>query len=55
MKQKVIAEIVATSWTVLGLFVAWVVLEGTSKAVVGALLLAVVLGWAVTMPFRLRD
>ena len=55
MKEKIIAELVGTSWTILGMFVAWIVLEGDAKSVVGVSLLLVILAWAVTMPLRLRD
>lgn len=55
MKEKIIAEIVATSWTILGMFVAWIVLEGDAKSVVGVSLLLVISAWAVTMPRRLQD
>ena len=55
MRDKIIAELVATSWTILGMFVAWVVLEGDAKSVVGILLLAVISAWAVTIPLRLKD
>lgn len=55
MKEKIVAELVSTSWTILGMFVAWVVLEGEAKSVVGVSLLLVIAAWAVTMPMRLRD
>lgn len=55
MKEKIIGELVSTSWTLLGLFVAWVVLEGDAKGIVGILLLLITAAWAGTMPLRLKD
>jgi hypothetical protein len=46
-------DIVAQIWTVLGMFVAWIVLEGSAKSVVGWCILVVLAVWIVT--FRLRN
>jgi hypothetical protein len=47
------SDIVNQLWTLLGMFIAWVVLEGSAKTVVGyAILISTVL-WAVT--FKLRN
>jgi hypothetical protein len=47
------SDIVNQLWTLLGMFVAWVVLEGSAKTVVGyAILLSSVI-WGLT--FKLRN
>ena len=42
-------------WTLLGMFVAWIVLEGSAKAVVGWCILASIAVWIITFPLRNRD
>lgn len=39
-------------WTLLGMFIAWVVLDGSAKTVVGIAIWATLIVWAVTYPFR---
>jgi hypothetical protein len=39
-------------WTLLGMFVAWIVLEGTAKTVVGWSIIASLVVWLVSFPFR---
>lgn len=40
-------------WTLLGMFIAWVVLEGSAKSVVGYAIVLSLAIWGVT--FRLRN
>ena len=43
-------------WTLLGMFIAWVVLEGSAKTVVGYAVIACTAIWAITFPLRnLKD
>lgn len=51
--KKFINDLVGQIWTLLGMFVAWVVLEGSAKAVVGWCILASLAVWIIT--FRLRN
>lgn len=44
-------DIVEQSWTLLGMFVAWLVLEGSARDLVGNLIIATLLIWVVTFPF----
>ena len=46
-------DIIGQLWTLLGMFVAWVVLEGSAKEVVGWCILASLGIWVVT--YRLRN
>jgi hypothetical protein len=51
--REFFSDIANQLWTLLGMFVAWVVLEGSAKTVVGyAILLSTVI-WGVT--FKLRN
>ena len=40
-------------WTLLGMFIAWVVLTGSAKTVVGYAIILTLIVWAVT--YRLRN
>jgi len=42
------------AWTILGMFIAWLVLEGSAKTVTGWLILLTIAIWIVTYPLR-RD
>lgn len=44
-------DIVEQSWTLLGMVVAWLVLEGSAKELVGNLILVTLTLWIVTFPF----
>jgi putative Mn2+ efflux pump MntP len=50
--KKIIRDILDQSWTLLGMFVAWIVLEGSAKTIVGYCILATLGLWAITYPFR---
>jgi hypothetical protein len=45
-------DVVGQLWTLLGMFVAWVVLEGSAKEVVGWLILITLFIWTITYPLR---
>ena len=47
------SDIANQLWTLLGMFVAWVVLEGSAKTVVGYAIVLSAIIWGVT--FRLRN
>jgi hypothetical protein len=52
---KFLKDLVDQLWTLLGMFVAWVVLEGSAKDVVGWCILGSLALWMVTFPLRNRD
>ena len=52
MKQ-VLSDLANQLWTFLGMFIAWVVLEGSAKAVVGYFIVITFVAHVVT--FRLRN
>lgn len=45
-------DLIDQAWTLLGMFVAWVVLEGSAKEVVGNLILITLGVWVLTFPLR---
>jgi len=53
--KKFLNDIVGQIWTLLGMFVAWIVLEGTAKTVVGWLIIVSTVIWVLTYPLRKND
>ncbi len=53
--KKFINDMLGQLWTLLGMFVAWIVLEGSAKNVVGWCIIASVVIWIITFPLRNRD
>jgi ABC-type uncharacterized transport system fused permease/ATPase subunit len=51
--KKIIKDMVEQLWTLLGMFIAWVVLDGSAKTVVGYAITATLVAWAIT--YRLRN
>jgi hypothetical protein len=47
------SDVINQTWTLLGMFIAWVVLDGSAKTVVGYAIIASSVLWAVT--FNLRN
>jgi hypothetical protein len=43
-------DIIEQAWTLLGMIVAWLVLEGSAKDLTGTLILITLLIWIVTFP-----
>jgi hypothetical protein len=50
--MKILRDMVEQLWTLLGMFIAWVVLDGSAKQVVGIAIFATLFAWAVTYPIR---
>jgi len=54
--KKLLSDIANQLWTLLGMFVAWVVLEGSAKTVVGYSIVICLVIWTVTINLRnLKD
>lgn len=53
--KKFFNDIIGQIWTLLGMFVAWIVLEGTAKEVVGWGIIISAVIWLVTFPLRNND
>jgi len=52
---KFLNDLIGQIWTLLGMFVAWIVLEGSAKAVVGWCIIVSLVIWMATFPLRNRD
>lgn len=50
--MKILRDMVDQLWTLLGMFIAWVVLDGSAKTVVGYAIGGTLIGWAITYPLR---
>jgi hypothetical protein len=53
--MKFLKDILGQLWTLLGMFVAWIVLEGSAKTVIGYCILGSVFIWVITFPLRNKD
>jgi hypothetical protein len=51
--KNFLSDIANQLWTLLGMFIAWVVLEGSAKTVVGYSIVLALVMWAIT--FKLRN
>jgi hypothetical protein len=51
----IVKDVLDQSWTLLGMVVAWLVLEGTAKEVTGNLILITLGIWIITYPLRNKD
>jgi hypothetical protein len=49
---KILRDMVQQLWTLLGMFIAWVVLTGSAKTVVGYAIILTLVVWAITYPLR---
>ena len=50
--MRIIKDMIDQLWTLLGMFIAWVVLDGSAKTVVGYAIIGTLFAWAVTYPLR---
>lgn len=53
--KKVFKDVLDQAWTLLGMAVAWLVLEGSAKEVTGNLILLTLAIWIITYPIRNKD
>jgi len=53
--KKFFKDMLSQLWTLLGMFVAWIVLEGSAKAVVGWCIIGAIVLWVITFPLRNHD
>jgi hypothetical protein len=50
--KNLIRDMVDQAWTFLGMFVAWLVLDGSAKTITGYAIIATAVFWAATYPLR---
>ena len=53
--MKFLNDIIGQLWTLLGMFVAWIVLEGSAKTVVGWCIIGSLVIWIISYPLRRED
>ena len=53
--MKVLKDMIDQLWTLLGMFIAWVVLDGSAKTIVGYAIIATLVAWAITYTLRNRE
>lgn len=51
--KKVLADLLNQVWTLLGMFIAWVVLDGSAKTIVGYAIIWSLIVWVVS--FKIRE
>lgn len=51
--KELFKDIIDQAWTLLGMVVAWLVLEGTARDITGMLILVTLAVWIIT--FRIRN
>lgn len=47
-------DLVGQAWTLLGMIIAWFVLDGSARDVVGVMILVTLAIWIVTFPMRVE-
>jgi hypothetical protein len=50
--MKLIKDIIDQLWTLLGMFIAWVVLDGSAKTIVGYAIIMTLIIWVITYSIR---
>lgn len=53
--KKILKDMVEQLWTLLGMFIAWVVLDGSAKTIVGYAIIGTLVAWTITYPLRNRE
>lgn len=50
--KNFIRDLIDQAWTLLGMFVAWLVLDGSARTITGYAILVTSIFWAATYPIR---
>ena len=53
--MKFFTDVLNQLWTILGMFIDWIVMEGSAKSVVGYAIMITFFLWVITLPIRLKD
>jgi ABC-type multidrug transport system permease subunit len=53
--KNIIKDLIDQAWTLLGMFIAWVVLDGSAKTVVGYGIVLTTVLWILTSPARNKE
>jgi hypothetical protein len=52
---RLLKDLVNQIWTLLGMFIAWTVLDGSAKTIVGYAILLALIIWVTTHSIRTKD
>ena len=52
--KNIFSDLLDQAWTLLGMFIAWVVLDGSAKTVVGYGIVMTTIIWILSSPIRHR-
>jgi hypothetical protein len=50
--KRILRDMIDQLWTLLGMFIAWVVLDGSAKTIVGYAIIGTLIAWAITYSIR---
>ena len=53
--KNMVKDMIDQAWTLLGMFIAWVVLDGSAKTIVGYGIIATTALWILTSPARNKE
>ena len=53
--KNIVKDLIDQAWTLRGMFIAWVVLDGSAKTIVGYGIIATTGLWIITSPFRNKE
>jgi hypothetical protein len=53
--MRLLKDIIDQLWTLLGMFIAWVVLDGSAKTIVGYAIIMTLVIWIITYSIRNRN
>jgi hypothetical protein len=53
--KNIVKDLVDQAWTLLGMFIAWVVLDGSAKSIVGYGIIITTALWILTSPARNKE
>jgi plastocyanin domain-containing protein len=53
--KNMVKDMIDQAWTLLGMFIAWVVLDGSAKTIVGYGIIATSMLWILTSPIRNKE
>ncbi len=53
--KNIVTDLIDQAWTLLGMYIAWVVLDGSAKTVVGYGIIGTTVLWILTSPIRHKN
>jgi hypothetical protein len=50
--KNFLRDVIDQAWTLLGMFIAWLVLDGSAKTITGYAIIATTIFWTLSYPIR---